>query len=61
MFLSFAEEYDDYDVEFDRMREATLKTRQVQAKEELEDAQKMLVQCRSNLSYAKEQVSWFSL
>ncbi|XP_035829673.1 dynein heavy chain 5, axonemal isoform X2 [Aplysia californica] len=53
------EEYDDYDAEFDRMREATLKTRQVQAKEELSEAQKNLEECRSNLAYAREQVTFW--
>ncbi|XP_025098007.1 LOW QUALITY PROTEIN: dynein gamma chain, flagellar outer arm-like [Pomacea canaliculata] len=51
-----AEEYDDYDKEFDKMREATLKTRQVQAKEEYADAQKRVDECRQQLEYARSQV-----
>ena len=39
------------------MREANLKTRQVQAKEELELAQIKLDECRQKLAYAREQVS----
>ncbi|XP_055889444.1 dynein axonemal heavy chain 8-like isoform X3 [Biomphalaria glabrata] len=50
------EEYDAYDAEFDRMREANLKTRQVQAKDELETQKSQVEQCRANLAYAKQQV-----
>ncbi len=52
----FSEDRDEYDDEFDKMREANLKTRCVQAKEEYEDAVKNVDQCRKNLAYAKEQV-----
>jgi exonuclease VII small subunit len=38
------------------MREANLKTRQVQAKEEYEMAVKMVDHCRSQLANAKQQV-----
>ena len=38
------------------MREANLKTRQVQAKEEFTDAVKNVEKCRKNLAHAKEQV-----
>lgn len=51
-----SEEYDEYDAEFDRMREANLKTRQVQAKDELALAQSQVEQCRASLAYAKQQV-----
>ena len=54
--INFPEEYDEYDAEFDRMREATLKTRQVQAKEEMVEAQKRLEACRTELAYARDQV-----
>ncbi|KAK3577475.1 hypothetical protein CHS0354_032326 [Potamilus streckersoni] len=54
--LLHQEEYDDYDKEFDKMREATLKTRQVQAKEEHALAQKNVEECLKQLEYAKEQV-----
>ncbi|XP_053397319.1 dynein axonemal heavy chain 5-like isoform X6 [Mercenaria mercenaria] len=50
------EEYDDYDREFDKMREATLKTRGVQAREELTTAKTQLEECRKQLEYAREQV-----
>ena len=50
------EEYDEYDREFDKMREATLKTRGVQAKEELASATKHVEECRKNLDYARDQV-----
>ena len=50
------EERDEYDEEFDRMREANLKTRQVQAKEEYSDAVKNVDRCRKNLATAREQV-----
>ncbi len=52
----FTEERDEYDDEVDRMREANLQTRQVQAKEEYTEAVKTLEECRKNLAYAKEQV-----
>ena len=52
----FTEEYDEYDREFDKMREATLKTRGVQAKEELASATKHVEECRKHLDYAREQV-----
>ena len=52
----FPEERDEYDEEFDRMREANLKTRQVQAKEEYSDAVKNVDKCRKNLATAREQV-----
>ena len=38
------------------MREATLKTRGVQAKEELASATKHVEECRKNLDYARDQV-----
>ena len=50
------EDRDEYDDEFDRKREANLKTRQVQAKEEYDEAVKTVDTCRKNLAYAKEQV-----
>ena len=55
-FYIFTEEYDEYDREFDKMREATLKTRGVQAKEELGNATKHVEECRKHLDYAREQV-----
>lgn len=55
-YFCCAEEYDDYDAEFDKMREATLKTRQVQAKEEYAEAQKRVEECRQQLEHAKSQV-----
>ena len=51
------EDRDEYDEEFDRMREANLKTRLIQAKDEHTTALKTVDQCRSKLSYAKQQVS----
>ena len=39
------------------MREATLKTRGVQAREELSTAKHNVEDCRKNMEYAKEQVS----
>ena len=54
--LFISEERDEYDDEFDRMREANLQTRQVQAKEEYADAVKSVDECRKSLAYAKEQV-----
>ncbi|XP_067674368.1 uncharacterized protein [Haliotis asinina] len=53
------EEWDDYDVEFDKMREATLKTRQVQAKEEYGQAQKTLEECRRSLEDSRQQVIYW--
>ncbi|KAL4232681.1 hypothetical protein ACF0H5_007369 [Mactra antiquata] len=53
------EEYDDYDREFDKMREATLKTRGVQAREELSAAKGQVDECRKNLDYAKDQVLYW--
>lgn len=50
------EEYDDYDKEFDKMREATLKTRQVQAKEEYADTKHKVDVCRQQLEHARTQV-----
>ncbi|BFZ10052.1 hypothetical protein BsWGS_13093 [Bradybaena similaris] len=50
------EEYDEYDAEFDRMREANMKNRGVQAKEELIDVQAQVEECRTSLAYAKQQV-----
>ncbi|XP_041355189.1 dynein gamma chain, flagellar outer arm-like isoform X3 [Gigantopelta aegis] len=50
------EEYDDYDVEFDKMREATLKTRVVQAKDEHAQALVQLEKCRQDLEYGRQQV-----
>ncbi|OWF37572.1 Dynein heavy chain 5, axonemal [Mizuhopecten yessoensis] len=50
------EDYDDYDKEFDKMREANLKTRQVAAKEEHVVALKYVEECRQNLEYARQQV-----
>ena len=50
-----AEERDEYDDEFDRMREANLKTRVVQAQEELKDASKRVDDCRLKLSHARAQ------
>ena len=38
------------------MREATLKTRQVQAKEEYAEAQKRVEECRQQLEHARTQV-----
>jgi len=54
--FSLLEERDEYDEEFDRMREANLKTRLIQAKDEHTTALKTVEQCRSKLSYAKQQV-----
>ncbi|CAG5121561.1 unnamed protein product, partial [Candidula unifasciata] len=50
------EEYDEYDAEFDRMKEANMKTRGVQAKEELIDIQAQVKECRTSLAYARQQV-----
>lgn len=61
MLLFIAEEYDDYDREFDKMREATLKTRGVQAREELASAKQNVDECRKNLEYAREQVSLLNI
>ena len=55
--VGVAEERDEYDEEFDKMREENLKTRQVQAKEEYVTAVKVVEECRTNLGYAKEQVN----
>lgn len=59
--LLLQEEYDDYDKEFDKMREAKLKNRQAVAKEELIQAQKHVEECRQNLEYARQQVrgQWY--
>ena len=51
------EEYDDYDKEFDKMREATLKTRGVQAREELITSRVTVEECRKQLEHAREQVT----
>ena len=51
------EERDEYDDEFDRMREANLKTRLVQAKDEYTAAVTTVEECRGKLSYAKQQVN----
>ncbi|CAL1527205.1 unnamed protein product [Lymnaea stagnalis] len=50
------EEYDQYDAEFDRMREANLKSRQIQAKDELASSKAHVEECRTNLAYARQQV-----
>lgn len=54
--LLLQEEYDDYDKEFDKMREAKLKNRQAVAKDEYVQAQKTVEECRQNLEYARQQV-----
>ena len=59
--LPFIEERDEYDDEFDRMREENLKTRVVQAQEELKDANKRVDDCRTKLGHAKAQVSSYRL
>ncbi|KAK6187606.1 hypothetical protein SNE40_005595 [Patella caerulea] len=51
------EEYDDYDAEFDKMREANLKTRHIQAKEEYVLAVKAVEDCRQKLEQSKIQVT----
>lgn len=48
---------DEYDDDFDRMREATLKSRQEKAKEELAEVTKNVELMKKNLAAAKEQVS----
>ncbi|XP_064629693.1 uncharacterized protein LOC135488785 isoform X2 [Lineus longissimus] len=55
-----AEDYDDYDKEFDRIREANLKDRHLKAKEELAIAIKNVDDCRRNLESAKQQVHLWS-
>lgn len=54
--LLYVEEYDEYDAEFDKMREANLMTRGVQAKEELTDVHAKVEECRGNLAHARDQV-----
>ena len=54
--MNFLEERDEYDEEFDKRREANLKTRQIQAKDEYAEAVRTVEECRKNLAYAKEQV-----
>lgn len=56
--LLLQEEYDDYDKEFDKMREAKLKNRQAVAKDEYVQAQKTVEECRQNLEYARQQVGY---
>ncbi|ESO89151.1 hypothetical protein LOTGIDRAFT_229063 [Lottia gigantea] len=51
------EEYDDYDAEFDKMREANLKTRHIQAKEEYTLAVKAVEDCKHRLEHSKSQVT----
>lgn len=51
------EERDEYDDEFDKMREENLKTRHYQAKEELITAQKSVEDCNKKLANARQQVT----
>ena len=51
-----ADEKDDYDAEFDRMREATMKSRQEKAREELESTAQSIEDLKKKLSSAREQV-----
>jgi hypothetical protein len=50
------DEGDEYDVEFNRMREATMKSRQVKVHEELEVIKESIEDLKKKLSFAKEQV-----
>ena len=55
--LLFLEARDEYDDDFDRMREASLKSRQEKAREELAEVTKNVELMNKNLASAKEQVS----
>nr|CAB3238692.1 dynein heavy chain 8, axonemal-like [Phallusia mammillata] len=50
------EENDEYDIQFEQMREANLKSKRVQIEEEIEIAKKELEEARSSLVTAKNQV-----
>ena len=50
------EERDEYDDEFEKLRELTLKNRQVQSKEELEETKLKIEECQKKLKSQKEQV-----
>ncbi|XP_077863125.1 dynein axonemal heavy chain 5-like [Saccoglossus kowalevskii] len=52
----FTEEEDEYDKQFELLREANLKSRQVKIEEELVTFRKKVVDCRSSLQQSKEQV-----
>ena len=51
---------DEYDDEFERMREANLRTRQVVAVDEYNDAKSMVEDCRAKLAEQKKQVRFFA-
>lgn len=51
-----SETRDEYDEDFDRMREASLKTKQERAKEELSDVIENIEQLKRGLATAKEKV-----
>ena len=57
----FAEERDEYDDEFERMRAENLKTRVVQAQDELRDATKRVDECRIKLGKARNQVMFWRM
>ncbi|XP_071818739.1 dynein axonemal heavy chain 5-like isoform X4 [Apostichopus japonicus] len=53
------EERDEYDREFERLREENLKTRRVAIEEELAEAQRTVTDCRNTLQKAREQVYYW--
>ena len=59
--LWFPEERDEYDEAFERLREASLKKRSVEAKEELADAVQMVEECRQKLKLQRESVLHWKL
>lgn len=58
--FSNLDEKDEYDAEFDRMREATMKSRQEKAKEELASVLETIEDLKKKLLSAKEQVTFNS-
>ena len=52
------DERDEYDDEFEKIREANRKTRSVQVKDEYESSVKLVDKCRKDLAYAKGQVDY---
>ena len=51
-----AEEYDEYDAEFDKMRKATLETRHALMNEDYIDVQNRMDECRNFLHHAHSRV-----
>lgn len=51
------DERDNYDEEFEKLREANLRSREVKAHEELQVAEKNVATCQEQLEYARKQVN----